>query len=170
MPSVTVDSTYYTSLAEIQRLFSVDAVENRRDDYTALEPDYVDTMNEIIIRAHYEVKSIINKLFDDSVAKPHPWIRARATYIGAYLLSIRRGNDSQYFNEYLEALEDLTALVNGERYLDDLPANVTSQAVFLNVSSDNRYPFTPMRIDPISATPDVSGVRFVQRYIPFSWL
>lgn len=163
-------STYYTSKEEIEKLFSVEAVDERLNDYDPLSTEYDEIVEEIVISAHYEVKSIINKLYEDFVAINHPWIRRRATYIGAYYLSIRRGNDSQYYNEYIDALNDLESLINGERYLEDLTSRVSSQAAYLNVSSDNRYPFSPMRVDPLSAIPNTDGVRFVHRYLPFSWL
>ncbi len=164
------DSTYYTSLTEIQRLFSVDGVNYRRDDFDELDEGYNLSVNEIILQAHYKVKSIINKVFSDANALLHPFIRAKATYIGAYYLSIRRGNDSHYFNQYLEAIEELQALVDGELFLDDLPNNFNSLITFCNVSSDNRYAFSPMRVDPLTSVPDVRGATFLQRYIPFSWL
>ncbi len=167
---ITYSGPYYTSQTEVERLFSSLAVELRRDDFEDTDPEYDNVLEEVLLQAHYEVKSIINRVYSDANALLHPWIRKRATYIAAYFLSIRRGNDSQYFNEYFQALEDLEALVKGELFIDDLAANINSLVTYCNISSDNRYPFTPMRVDPISAVPDTVGVKFVHRYIPFSWL
>ena len=153
----------FTSREELERLFSVDAIDYRIDD--AAE----DSLEEIVDQSTYEAKAILNKIFEDSDLSNNLWVRRRTTIIGCYLLSIRRGNDSQYAAEYYNALADMQDLVDGRLYLPDLPRGTAHVVVGINVNSDNRTPLTPMRVDWASAT-SLQGVNFIQRYRPFMWL
>lgn len=155
----------FTSEEEIERLLSEDGALLHTDDVS----DNEEMLYEITERATGRVKQILNKSFDDVNLKNSPRIREIATIIGCYLLSIRRGNPSLYQEQYIEALTDLEQIANGDLFLSELPRSGNTLVVFQNVSSDNRFPFSPIRVDAITSTRSVGG-QFLNRMIPFLWL
>lgn len=155
----------FTSEEEIERLLSEDGALLHTDDVS----DNEEMLYEIVERATGRVKQILNKSFDDVNLKNSPRIREIATIIGCYLLSIRRGNPSLYQEQYIEALTDLEQIANGDLFLSELPRSGNTLVVFQNVSSDNRFPFSPIRVDAITSTRSVGG-QFLNRMIPFLWL
>ena len=157
----------FTTQEELERLFSSQAIEYRRDDFDVSDPEYLSVLEEIIDQATLEAKAILNKIFDDVDLNGNLWVRRRCTIIGCYLFSIRRGNDSQYFQEYLDALSDLEGLVEGEYYLG-LPVSTPRTAMF-NVHTDNRFPVAPIRVDIYTST-STSGPRFFQWFRPYYWI
>lgn len=160
----------YTSKEEMERLFSRDGIEYRSDDYnpTSESDFYNDVVEEKIEEASWEVKAILNKKFDDASAHQNKWIRRRATIIACYLLSIRRGNDAQYFNEYLDAKFDLEEAVNGKVQLG-IPSGRFVRPGMINVSSDNRFAYAPMRADFFTST-DLQGIKYWNYYRPYLWV
>jgi len=155
----------FTSEDEMLRLVSEDGTLLHTDDVA----DNDEVIYEIAERATGRIKQVLNKSFDDINLTQSPRIREIATIIGCYLLSIRRGNPSLYAEQYVEALADLEQIANGELYLAELPRSGNTLVVFQNVSSDNRFPFSPIRVDAITSNRTVSG-QFLNRMIPFLWL
>jgi hypothetical protein len=155
----------FTSEQELVRLVSEDGTLLHTDD----ESDNDEIIYEIVERATGRVKQTLNKGFDDIDLSKSPRIREIATIIGCYLLSIRRGNPSLYAEQYIEALADLDQIASGELYLSELPRSSNTLVVYQNVSSDNRFPFSPIRVDAITSSRTV-GSQFLNRMIPFLWL
>jgi hypothetical protein len=155
----------FTSEDEMKRLISEDGTLMHTDDVS----DDEEILYELAERATGRVKAILNKSFDDVNLAQSPRIREIATIVSCYLLSIRRGNPSLYMEQYIEALSDLEQIASGEQYLSELPRSGNTLVVHQNVSSDNRFPFSPIRVDPISSTRTVGG-QFLNRMLPFLWL
>ena len=155
----------FTSEDEIMRLISEDGTLLHTDDVT----DNDEIIYELTERATGRIKQVLNKSFDDIDLAQSPRIREIATIVGCYLLSIRRGNPSLYAEQYVEALADLEQIANGELYLSELPRSGNTQVVFQNVSSDNRFPYSPIRVDAITSSRTVSS-QFLNRMVPFLWL
>lgn len=155
----------FTSEEEMERLLSEDGTLLHTDDVS----DNEEMLYELAERATGRVKQVLNKSFDDVNLKNSPRIREIATIIGCYLLSIRRGNPSLYQEQYVEAMSDLEQIADGDLYLSELPRSGNTLVVFQNVSSDNRFPFSPIRVDAITSTRSVGG-QFLNRMIPFLWL
>lgn len=163
----TYSGTWFTSQAEMEREFSVAGVSNRTADYSG--SDKTTLINEIIVQATNEAKAVLNQLFDDSDLATHPWIRRRTTLIGCYFLSIRLGNDSEYYTQYLDAIADFQDLIDG-KYNLGIAVTGGCRASMINVSSDNRYPFTPMRVDTLTSTSESQGADFPKYYVPYYWM
>lgn len=155
----------FTSEDEMNRLISEDGTLLHTDDVA----DNDEVLYEIAERATGRVKQQLNKGFDDVNLKDSPRIREITTIIGCYLLSIRRGNPSLYAEQYVEALADLEQIANGDLFLSELPRSSNTLVVWQNVSSDNRFPFSPIRVDAITSNRTV-GNQFLNRMIPFLWL
>ena len=155
----------FTSEDELLRLISEDGTLLHTDDVA----DNDEVLYEICERATGRIKQILNKSFDDVNLKDSPRIREIATIIGCYLLSIRRGNPSLYAEQYVEALTDLDQIATGDAFLSELPRSGNTLVVFQNISSDNRFPYSPIRVDVITSNRTV-GNQFLSRMIPFLWL
>ena len=155
----------FTSEQELERLLSEDGTLLHTDDVS----DNDEVIYEIIERATGRVKQELNKSFDDVDLANSPRIREIATIIGCYLLSYRRGNPSLYSEQYMESMVDLERIANGDLYLSELPRSGNTAVIFQNVSSDNRFPFTPIRVDAITSSRTVGG-QFINRNLPFLWL
>lgn len=158
----------FTSQSEIERLFSSLGLEYRRDDFAEDAEQYAAVLNEVIDQATWEVKAILNKIFEDEDFYTNTWIRRRCTIIACYLLSIRRGNDAQFYQEYLDALVDLQGLVEGDVYLG-IPAGKGTRVEMFNVHTDNRFPAVASRVDIYTST-STAGPKFLQWYRPFYWI
>jgi hypothetical protein len=155
----------FTSSEEIKRLFSEDGLDMHTDDFS----DSSEIVKEFIQRATGRVKQELNKSFDDVDLQYSPRIREIATIIACYLISIRRGNPSLYSDQYMESMIDLERIANGDLYLSELPRSGNTSVVYQNVSSDNRFPFTPIRVDSITSSRTVGG-QYISRNLPFLWL
>lgn len=155
----------FTSEDEIMRLISEDGTLLHTDDVA----DNDEIIYELIERATGRIKQVLNKSFDDVNLAQSPRIREIATIVGCYLLSTRRGNPSLYAEQYVEALADLEQIANGELYISELPRSGNTLVVFQNVSSDNRFPYSPIRVDAITSSRTVSS-QFLNRMVPFLWL
>lgn len=165
--SPSYSGTWFTSQAEMEREFSVAGVSNRTNDFSG--GDVTTLMNEIIVQATYESKAVLNQLFEDVDLAAHPWVRRRSTLIACYLLSIRRGNDSEYYNQYLDAIADFQDLIDG-RYNIGLAVTGGCRAAMINVATDNRLSFAPIRVDTVSSTSSTQGVNFPKYYTPYVWM
>jgi hypothetical protein len=126
-------------------------------------------MTELCNRATGFVLQYLSKIFDAFYLARSPRIRHIATIVACYYLSIRRGNPSLYDEQYLEAIADLEAIASGELFLAELPRSNSSPVIMQNVSTDNRFPFTPVKVDRISAS-KMTGKESVSRLSPFYWL
>lgn len=155
----------YTSRDEINDYLSEYGTDLRLDDLV----DDSDTMTTICERATTRVASIMRKAFDDVDLSNSVWVRERTTIVAIYLLSSRRGNPGLLRDLYEEAMVELEMAVSGDLYVD-LARSAETIAVMQNVNSDNRFPYMPLRIDPISSTKLVDGQFYRLLSYPLSWL
>jgi hypothetical protein len=159
-------SILFTSDEEMDRQLSNAGTEWHVDDLS----DDADVRLEIKERATGTAKAKLNKLYADSDLANSPWVRHRVTIIACYYLSIRRGNVSIYESAYFEALADFDKLIDGEYYLAELPVTTSQPILVQNYRTDNRFPYTPVRVDQFNSSKIVSGQTNVIGWIPFPWL
>lgn len=151
---------------EMDRQLSVDGIEWHTDD----QSDDSDVRLEVLERGTGTAKAKLNKLYADADLANSPWVRHRVTIICCYYLSIRRGNVSIYESLYFDAMLDFDKLIDGEYYLSELPISNSPPMMVQNYRTDNRFPFTPVRIDQINSSKIVPGQTNVIGYNPFPWL
>jgi len=157
----------FTSLTEMERVFSESGIDLRSDDFIGSE--YSDLIVSIINSATVRVKTILNKLYDDVDIYENIRVREIATYIACYLLSIRRGNDSLYLGEMLQGMDDLQDMVDGDLFID-APRKSEISVNILNFTTDNRNPHFPIKVDYLSNL-TMQGVSiFDTKWKPFIWL
>jgi phage gp36-like protein len=156
----------YTSRDEIEDMLSEFGTDQRLDDLTDGDADVLLTYIE---RATSRVQSVMRKAYDDIDLASSVWVRERCTVIAIYLLSKRRGNPALYRDDYEEAMTEMDLAVSGDLWVD-IARSAETVAVMQNVSSDNRFPFTPMRVDPLTSTKIVEGQYFRFITYPLAWL
>jgi len=153
-PSIPTGNQF-TSLPEIQRVFSVEGVDNHSED--ALGDNTV--INEIIYRATETVLQFLRGRFAETDMKDSYWVRMKATYIACYYLSIRQGNPSLYGDMYNEAMLDLAQARDG---LINTGLRTTPRMVVQTPMLDSRF-YNPARILPNRSTKIYSGQRLPYR-------
>lgn len=155
----------YTTQGEIEDYISEEGVDLRLDDLDNVS----DVMTTLCERATARVQSIMRKAYDDIDLAGSVWVRERATVIAVYLLSLRRGNPGLLRDQYEEAMTEMEMVVAGDLWID-LARSAETTVVMQNVSSDNRFPFTPIRVDPITSTKLTDGQFFRVISYPLAWL
>lgn len=181
-PDTTVGLATYqlTSIAEIERLFSRYGVDLHTDDLNPSDEDRfnpsnsaevnkINFLDELVQRASSEVMSNLMPRYTVDAVYKIPRIREIATYIAAYKLTRRRGNEPLFDEEYVDGMEDLVAFKNGSKYLD-APSN-GPRAYIQSGVVDNRYSAHPWRVlsSGMGSTATVPNQQIHHRYA-FYWL
>ena len=147
----------FTSLAEIQRVFSIDGVNNHAEDY--LDTEFSSVITEIVIRATETVLQFLRGRYVVADMAGSYWVRMKATYIACYYLSIRQGNPSLYGDQYQDAMMDLALARDGVINPGlNTPMRVISQTPMM----DSRF-FNTGRVDPARSTKVYPGQRLPYR-------
>ncbi len=157
MPADLILVDPLTSLEEIQRVFSIEGVDNHTEDY--IDPALADVINETIIRASETCLQFLRGRYSVTAMTDSMWVRMKATYIACYYLSIRQGNPALYGDLYAEAMLDLAAARDGTIH-PGLPTD--ARAVIQTPMMDSRF-FTPGRINPHRSTKLYSGQKLPHR-------
>lgn len=153
-PSIPLGNQF-TSLSEIQRVFSIEGVDNHSEDVLGDST----VINELIYRATETVLQFLRGRYDQSDMASSYWIRMKATYIACYYLSIRQGNPSLYGELYNEAMLDLAQARDG---LINPGLRTTPRMVVQTPMLDSRF-FNPARVLPNRSTKIYSGQRLPYR-------
>lgn len=161
-------SSIYTSQGQIERLFSSIGVELRIDDLTGAElaaywvevtSEATDIINQYC-EPYYEATDMVDNL----------WVRTRATWIGAYLLSQRRGNQVQFYNRYEEIIGELIAVSLGQLLIPRLPTRSDFTPAMSNQFVDDRHRFAKLRTIQVISTGGNDSRQNLLSYVPYEWL
>lgn len=104
-PTIALTGYNFTSRQEIENLYSTVGVELRLDDMDSLDAD--SHMDDIVVAATQTVASYTLRFYANEAIYNTQWVRRRATIIGAYYLSMRRANGTQFNAEYQRIMEEL---------------------------------------------------------------
>lgn len=151
----TIPYTYITR-ADIESVFSHTGVSLRVDDLT--NSTVLDNFwNELI----YEATDIINQycemFYAPSDLATSYWVKTRAKWVGAYLLSQRRGNPALFLQRYEEIIEELIAVSQGELLIPRLPTREDLVPTLSNQVVDDRFRIRKLRTHPEISTGNSSG-------------
>lgn len=138
VPEVSEPVINLTSRGEIARLYSTIGVDLRLEDSpkTAGKSDII---NEIVAWASDTVASYTLHRYDTEDLVSSPWVRRRATILGAYYLSMRRANAPQFVSEAKRVLEDLALVRTGEIIIPGVPVRSVDTASLSSYRIDDRY-------------------------------
>lgn len=133
-----------TSLAEMERVLSVEGIEEHTSDVE----DNTLIISELTLQATEEVLMYLRDRYDIEDLANSPWVRRRATMIACYMLSIRKGNPSYYGDDYAKALIDIEMARDGEINIGLATSN---RAVVQTPMLDQRHVQTA-RINPLRSS------------------
>lgn len=159
----------FTTRDEIERLFGEKAVKLRQEDLQG--GDLTLYWTDLIADATTKMQAYLEMYYEPADLANSRWVRVRATWIGAFLLSQRRGNPAQYLSRYQEIMEELQAIAAGILQVPGLPTRADFTPAMNNLIVDDRYALAKLRVhDPIS-TGGTSG-RLHSSFLihPFEWL
>ena len=85
---------------------------------------------------------------DEPLLANNPWIKDRSTWMAAYLLSKRRGNEHYFHDNYMDAERELDAIATGELPpLPDIPLRAYSIPSMSNLVVDERFISQKIRVN-----------------------
>lgn len=163
----------YTSRDEIERLMSDDGLENMEDDSasspTGTQVDRDDLETEFISEATDKINFYVQELYEASAIVNNVWVRRRATWIAAYLMTRRRANPGYYNEQYEQAVEELELIALGKRKIPRAAQRSNSIPTVSNFVMDDRF-LNPLRVDPISMMGDRDSRQDLWTIYPYDTL
>ena len=167
--SVSLHPYSFTSREEIERLYSTLAVNLRIDDLS--DADQSNVFNDLVNAASSTVASFTLRYYNNADLVNSSWVRRRATIIGAYYLSMRRANGTQFGLEYQRVIEELEKFLspNPPFIPDDAGGLVPLRSAAIPTVSrqivDDRYRSDKLRRVPTQSTKTYPGAK--EYTIPF---
>lgn len=157
----------FTTQAEIERLYSVEGVElqvlDLKNANVALH------WAEVIADATTEMTSYLQGLYADADLYNNYWVRRRATWIAAYRLSQRSGSPPQFAERYLQILEELQKVKNGDIMIPDVPVRSDLAPSMSNMYVDARYEYQKIRTNPSINVGESSSRQHINYLWPVEW-
>lgn len=159
---------YYTTQAEVERAYSSTGVTLALDDLSGskLRDFWVDIRSETTdffnqyCEMYYDPEDLV-----DSV-----WVRSRAKWVGAYYVSMRRGNPA-IFRERFEQIErDLLKIYNGSLMIPRLPTREDMTPAMSNLTVDPVFRHKQLRVYPDISTGGTSSRQDIAFRYPQDWL
>jgi hypothetical protein len=161
-------SQVYTTQAEIERIYSNLASSLQIDDvdidevsdfWTELTEDATDIINQYA-ESYYDPTDMVNSR----------WVRTRASWVGCYLLSQRRGNPSLFADRFEIIIDELQRVYRGDLIIPRLPTREDMTPAMSNVVIDDRFRVHKIRVHPTISTGGTSGKQDLSPRFPFEWL
>lgn len=166
--AVEVLTYVYTTEAEVQRVLSATGVDLRVDDLLG------DTLSDFWTDITSEATDIINQycelFYDPSDLYTSHWVRSRARWIGAHLLSQRRGNPALFQSRIDEIYNDLEGVFDGTLIIPRLPTREDVIPSMSNLIVDDRFRVSKTRVHPEISTGETSGRQHLSYYPPTDML
>lgn len=157
----------FTSEPEIKRLYSVVGVELQVLDLK--NADVATYWSEVVADATTEMLAYLAQLHTAADLYNNYWVRQRATWIAAYRLSQRSGNPPQFADRYLQILEELEKVKNGDLIIPDVPVRYDLAPSMSNVYVDARYEYQKIRTNPSINVGESSGRQHINYLWPIEW-
>ena len=148
-------SALYTSREEINRRYGSVGVKSSTQDMTGA--DTVEFWVELTSEASDVVNTYCWVYYLPADLEDSRWVRSRATWIGCYLLSIRRGNPGLFKMRYDEIIEELQAVAGGIIQIPELPTRGDFTPAMSNVRIEDGFRSTRVRVDQTSSTGGVGS-------------
>jgi len=136
----------YTTRAEIERLAGRNGVRNIIEDLSGT--DVADMWSEVIADATTTIDAYAAQIYDQSDLANSRWVRVRATWIAAYRLSMRKGNNDNFASRYQEIIEELEKVKSLILMIPNIPLSADMSPVMSNPTVSPRYDSKKIRVQP----------------------
>ena len=140
----------YTTQAEIERLYGKKGVAQLLVDLTGT--DIASMWEEIIADSTTLIDSYAAQVYDPSDLSTSRWVRTRATRIGAFRLSQRKGNNDLFAQRYEEIIEELQKVKELLLMIPNIPMSADMSPAMSNVQVDPRFQIKKIRVQPEIST------------------
>ena len=165
---MTVETlTYtYTSQTEIERIWSSAAALLRTDDD---QDDVAESgvWDDIVNEATDTVNLYLEKWYEPSDMAENLWVRRAATWVGAHLLSLRRGDPGNYFDRYERIIAVLQEIWEGKRQVPRLAQRADTSPAMSNLRVDQRFAVKKIRVQESISTGGTSSRQDLDSQYPW---
>lgn len=129
--------------------------------------------DEMVVDTIDEAESIIDMHLSFTYAeldlRSSTWVRRKATWIAAYLLSRRRGNPGNFMDGYMDAIDYLERVKEGEFQIPGIPRSEGVPAVGQTLIVDNRFRSNKLRVDQSYSTEKTGDNPFYDPFQLYEW-
>lgn len=138
----------YTTQVEIQRLMTSAGY----TEYTTDDQVPADVLADAINQATDEVNTYLHRWYAESDLADNRRVRTLATYLAAYHLTQRRGEEARYANEVEEARKYLQEVHDGLKQLPRCPQRADLAPCHSNYVIDDRFAKQKVRVQSETST------------------
>ncbi len=138
----------FTSQAEIERRISQTGADLRMAD---LDNYAIDEMwEEIIVEATDIIAIYCQEHYEHLALSESMWVRARASWIGAYLLSQRKGNPAIFEESYSRIIDELEKVRSRLVYIPRIGVRAELTPTLSNLIIDDNFTQNKIRIQTVT--------------------
>lgn len=145
----------YTTQAEMERLYGKKGLESLIADMGGT--NIATWWQEIAADATTTIDSYASQVYAPADLYTSYWVRIRATWIGCYRASQRKGNPDLFSQRYQEIIEELEKVKTQDIIIPNIPTAADLTPAMSNVYIDARYEIDKIRVIPQISTGGTSG-------------
>lgn len=134
----------YTSEAEIKRLYGKKGVELINSDIAGT--DVAALWDEVIADATQTIDQYAAQIYNQSDLAQSRWVRIRATWIAAFRLSQRKGNNDLFAQRYDEIMEELEKIMTLTIMIPNTPLSGDMSPMMSNPTIDPKSNSKKIRV------------------------
>jgi phage gp36-like protein len=146
-----MSSHTYTTQAEMDRLFSQLAREERVDDF-GQGASNTNVIDDMIEDATSTIDAYVLRFYDADVLVNARWVRRRATVFACHYLSQRRGNPALFTQWIDRIMKELEMIAQGKLIIPDVASRGDGIPSVTNYLMDARFGTKKDRVDLINTT------------------
>ena len=145
----------YTDKEAIMRLYGNSGVQSNIQDLNSFN------LQEWWIEVVSDASDVINQycweLYLPEDLATSRWVKTRATWIGAHILSQRRGNPALFGVRYQEILGELLMIKEGALKIPELPTRYDMSPAMSNLVVDDFFQVAKIRVQQTISSGGTSG-------------
>lgn len=155
----------YTSQAEIERIMSPNmALDFLDHDQDGADDD--DTWQDVINEATDTINMYAEVWYEAADLSNNVLVRRWASWIGAYLMSMNRGDPAMFIRRYDEVIARLEKILLGTLQIPRVPLRADMTPSMSNFAVDDRFRVNKVRVTPTNSVGGVSPTQDLDRQYP----
>ena len=157
----------YTTQAEMERLYGRKGLAELINDIGGA--NIAEWWIEIAADATTTIDAYASQVYNPVDLYTSRWVRTRATWIGCFRASQRKGNPDLFSQRYDEIIEELEKVRTQELIIPNLPTSSDLTPAMSNVFIDARYEIDKIRVLSSISTGGTSGRQSVAWQTVADW-
>ena len=139
----------FTSLELIRQIYSVKGYSNLLADLGGNSADEANVVDQAIRDAEETMMVRLGQYFEPGHCVGNRFITSRATWIAAYYVASRRGNEHYFQEKYEEAMRELDAIAQGQLPPPpEIPLRAQLMPAMTNFTIDENFGVQKNRVRP----------------------